>query len=191
MKFTENIILMSTMGFIAGMALMAWIQGCGTESQDRDDRSVYLEGESEDGANCFDTAGDTNGDGILSVADCIGETGAAGEAGAGCTVRAVEDGALVSCGEDEVLVRHGAEGEKGDTGDKGEVGEKGDRGKAGRVETETLIYQGYACNRTIVSLGKTWYVIHGALVPINDNWIKISSTCSVRYNVKKKKLETK
>lgn len=55
-------------------------------------------------------------------------TGPQGPAGEGCTVTAVDDGALIKCGATETLVRHGQDGQDGESvaGPTGPVGPAGE-----------------------------------------------------------------
>jgi len=179
-------------GFIYGMLvlgpfvlIMYLFSSCGSLEEKE---TIEVRG-GNNGASCTDTSGDRNADGIVDTRDCMGETGAEGRAGAGCAVQEVDEGALISCGGVAVLVAHGkagaqgAQGPAGEAGPKGARGRKGDTGPAGAVETETLIYRGYACGKTIVSLGTTYYVIHGQLISINDSWASVSSNCEVMYDI--------
>lgn len=176
-QLARNILIV--VGGIAFFALMVILNtGCGPDDESETQRVVYKEG-----VNCYDHTGDRNGDGKLTSADCVGNDGLVGERGpAGadadeCHVTEVDQGVLIACPNQEPkLVRHGSDGANGQPGEN--------------YATE-LVYQGAACGRTIVSLGKQWYVFHTELMPINNVYVKISNTCSVRYNTKKKRLETK
>jgi len=62
-----------------------------------------------------------------------GEPGPAGEPGASCTVQPDPAGALVTCGDQSVVVPSGSEGPAGPAGERGERGETGSVGPAGPV----------------------------------------------------------
>ena len=117
------------------------------------------------------------------------EAGTPGADGKGCTVTQYDDGANVECPDGTTAhIYHGTAGADGLDGTDGKDGQDGVDGKNGTSVT-TPIYVGYYCSRVVLKLGNIRYVNHGQLIPLNDKWLKISSTCEIRF--KQGKVETK
>jgi len=58
-------------------------------------------------------------------------------------------------------------------------GEDGADGKVRTVKQE-LVYEGYVCGRTVVRLGRDWFVVHNGLVPLSETFYKVSNSCKVK-----------
>lgn len=100
-----------------------------------------------------------------------GADGADGANGTNCSVEPAEQGAIVRCGDYEQTIYHGRDG------------------AAGKNYHDQLIYEGYGCGRTIVSLDRVFYMFSGQLIELSNKWTKVTSTCSIR--IRKNKIETK
>lgn len=113
-----------------------------------------------------------------------------------CSVEEYDGGAVISCPDgSEVFIasgrdgRDGVDGVDGTDGVDGVDGKDGIDGKDGKTTKTSLIYEGYACGRTIVSLSGTFYAISGQLIELSNKWLKLHSSCSVR--IYKGKIQTK
>ncbi len=136
-----------------------------------------------------------------------GEDGADGKDGAdgsSCSVAEVDEGAIVTCGNESVLIKHGTDGQNGTDGKDGVDGTDGKDGKVivkhkhkykkkKRHKKKPNLkpeYVGYFCHRTVIKIGKTVYVIHGQLVPLTKHWVMVSNTCSLRLHKGKVRTQT-
>lgn len=123
------------------------------------------------------------------------ERGPQGPTGSGCSVTDTTDGATITCEDGTTAdIRDGQDGKDGVDGTVGPAGEQGAPGTDGKdgqvVEVKTpLIYEGYYCGRTVVSVDEDYYIIISGLVKLTDKWYKVSNSCEVRR--KDGKIETK
>lgn len=131
-----------------------------------------------------------------------GANGEAGKDGESCTVINHSDGATISCpdgtvaeiyngtnGQDGEQGEAGEQGEVGEQGEKGEQGDAGERGKRGLDNTEP-VYIGYFCSRAVLRIGKTYFVIHGNLIPLTNKFTVISNSCKLKLKKKQIIVET-
>lgn len=115
--------------------------------------------------------------------------------GGSCSVSQNEEGALIECtdgssaqilhGSDGINGIDGTDGAKGDPGTDGENGVDGTDGKDGAkgdvIQVNTpMVYEGYYCSRTVVSIGEDYYLVYSGMVKLSASWYKVSNTCSIR-----------
>ena len=130
-----------------------------------------------------------------SSEDTKATPGPQGPTGKSCSVQENTEGAKIQCEDGtEAQINHGKDGNPGPAGADGKNGEDGKDGLNGKdgevIEVKTpLIYEGYACGRTVVSIDEDYYVLVSGLVPLTNKWYKVGNSCSVR--VIDGKLQTK
>lgn len=135
-----------------------------------------------------------------------GQDGVAGKDGISCTITELENGAEISCDDGETVVItngtngkdgqdgqdgvagkdgiDGKDGQEGAKGEQGEQGEKGEKGEPGKIVNARPVYVGYYCSRVVLLISNIHYIIHGQLIPLTKDWLKVSNSCKVRYKNK-------
>lgn len=83
----------------------------------------------------------------------------------------------------QASIFQGKDGADGQDGEKGEQGERGARGPKGEtlVQPGKLAYIGAYCGKTVLEAYDKLYIINGTLIQLNEQWLKVSNTCQVRY----------